>query len=200
MMEIELKVRTGEPERVKKRLSALGTYDCAYEKDDTYWVFDETRRPAAMETGRLCLPPPGVRVRREKNTAKDGGISKFSLVTYKIRELRAGIEVNDEREFEVSDGMVFEDLLRRLGLEPGIVKNKRGWAWTLGGSEAGIRAELSDVKGLGWFLELEILAPEGDEKTIARRRERLLSSLDELEIPRETIESRPYTEMLKALR
>jgi adenylate cyclase class 2 len=199
MVEIELKARIDDPEGVKKGLSELGIYDCAYEKDDTYWFFAKNRGPAAGETPPPTLPPSGLRLRRETNTGTGGGVSKHHLVTYKTRELRAGMEVNDEREFEVSDGTVFEDLLRRLGLEPGIGKNKRGWAWILAGPAAGVRAELSDVKGLGWFLELEILAPEGDEQTIARCRERLFFFLDALKIPREKIEPRPYTEMLRAL-
>jgi adenylate cyclase class 2 len=210
MVEIELKTRIGDPEGVKKRLSGLGTYDCAYEKDDTYWVHGppegppEKSAPDIPAGGSPALPPSGLRVRRETNTAKGGEISRFNLVTYKTRELRAGIEINDEREFTVSDGEVFEDLLRRLGLTPGIGKNKRGWAWGLTvpgapGLGGEIRAELSEVRKLGWFLELEILVPEGDEKTITQCREKLFRVLEKLEIPREDIETRPYTEMLKAL-
>jgi predicted adenylyl cyclase CyaB len=214
MVEIELKARINDPEEVKKRLSGLGTYDCAYEKDDAYWFIRETpeRRGGKSVPRREAgggplpsLPPSGLRVRREINTAQDGGISKFNLITYKIRKLRAGIEINDEQEFEVSNGEVFEDLLRRLGLAPGIRKNKRGWAWRLDippadGPDTEIRAELSEVKPLGWFLELEILAPEKDEKIIDRCRERLFLFLEKLEIPREALETRPYTEMLKLLR
>jgi adenylate cyclase class 2 len=215
MVEIELKARISNPEEVKKRLSGLGTYDCAYEKDDTYWLVQKIPERGGKKSvpGREAgggpplpsLPPSGLRVRRETNTAEDGEISKFNLITYKTRELRAGIEINDEREFEISDGEIFEDLLRRLGLAPGIRKNKRGWAWRINvpgaaAPDTEIRAELSDIKTLGWFLELEILAPEKDEKTIAQCRERLFLLLEKLEIPREAIETRPYTEMLKSPR
>jgi adenylate cyclase class 2 len=216
MVEIELKTRVHDPDRVKKRLSGLGIYDGAYEKDDAYWTVHNpegqggksAEAPSApiRNTGGHSfpsLPPSGVRVRRETNTTEDGAVSNLNLVTYKIRELRDGVEINDEREFEISNGEVFEDLLGRLGLSPGIRKNKQGWAWRVrgpAGPGAEIRAELSDVKSLGWFLELEILVPEGDEKTIALCRENLFSLLEKLEIPREDIESRPYTEMLRAFR
>jgi adenylate cyclase class 2 len=214
MVEIELKVRINNPKAVKKRLSGLGAYDCAYKKDDTYWCAPKPpeRRGGKNAPGREAgggpvpfLPPSGLRVRRETNTAEDGEISKFNLITYKTRELRAGIEINDEREFVISDGEIFEDLLQRLGLAPGIRKNKRGWAWRINVPEAAgpdteIRAELSEVKTLGWFLELEILVPEKDEKTIAQCRERLFLLLEKLEIPQEAIETRPYTEMLKSPR
>jgi adenylate cyclase class IV len=58
--------------------------------------------------------------------------------------------------------------------------------------------ELSEVRELGWFLELEILAPDDHEAVIARYREELLSLLEKLEIPPEKIEKKPYTEMLAA--
>ncbi|MDR1277444.1 MAG: hypothetical protein LBK02_01695 [Treponema sp.] len=206
-VEIELKTRIHEPETVKNRLNSLGEYDCAYEKADTYWSFAEKKagiQPELNQTNEksasLGLSLPALRVRREITTGKDGRIATFSRVTYKFRELQDGIEINDEREFDVSDAACLEDLLRRLGLRPDIIKNKRGWAWYCGEGDKPLRAELSDVEGLGWYLELEILAPGGDKKTLAEGRERLFSALEQLEIPRDRIEIRPYTEMLRALR
>jgi adenylate cyclase class 2 len=206
LVEIELKVRVSDPEGMKKKLSGLGIYECAYEKDDTYWLAGGPEGQNAGGTRQPSLPAPGLRIRRETNTGTNGKVTAFNLVTYKIRDLQDGVEINDEREFEVSGVENFEDLLRRLGLKPETAKHKRGWAWRLGRSETAagpdteIRAELSDVKNLGWFLELEILTPRGDEKTVAWCREKLLFFLEKLEIPREKIETRPYTEMLKAIR
>jgi adenylate cyclase class 2 len=196
-VEIELKVRLDGPEPVKQRLSSLGTYRRSYEKSDVYWVA-EKKSPSG-------LPPSGVRIRREIATGQEGRGSESALVTYKIREMRDGVEINDEREFAVAGAgqdaegaKVFEDLLERLGLEPGIRKEKRGWAWTLDGQPP-VLAELSLVKNLGWFLELEILAEDRDEQTITESRNRLLSLLETLDIPPERIEKRPYTAMLKEL-
>ncbi|MDR1585823.1 MAG: hypothetical protein LBS57_00055 [Treponema sp.] len=246
--EIELKAHVSDPEAVKKRLSALGIYDRAYEKDDVYWI---------PPSGNSGLPPSGLRVRRETGTNKTGRASETCLVTYKIRKNQGEIEVNDEREFTVSDGELFEDLLERLGLRRKIGKNKRGWAWiyrppeghTHQGREPAdkgspIRMELSEVRELGvcrtsrvkpqkiagqaifypsnpegspdnrdlcaagsakihkykrplgWFLELEILAPDDGKAVVARRRGELLSLLEKLGVPPGKIEKRPYTEML----
>jgi adenylate cyclase class 2 len=204
-VEIELKVRIDDPEPVKKRLDSLGEYHGSYEKDDAYWFFaekgDET---AGNNTVSPALPPSGLRVRKETGTGRDGRAFARTRVTWKTREIREGVEINDEREFEVSGAGVFEELLGRLGLAPGIVKNKRGWAWIFDGSAGvahavhdGVLAELSEVRNLGWFLELEILTLRGDEKTAAENRERLFSLLERLEIPRGKIEPRPYTEMLR---
>jgi adenylate cyclase class 2 len=205
--EIELKAWVDEPLTLKKRLFTQGEYESAYEKDDTYWVFPERAvvQVPAQSPATGSFPASGVRVRRERHTGPKGGTEERVLVTYKVKEILDGIEINDEREFEVSDGKVFEDLLECLGLCPGSIKKKKGWAWNCSPRDsfnpqaADVRAELSQVEGLGWFIELEIIAGDKDEATIAQGRTRLLSLLDVLEIPRSRIEGRTYTGMLRDL-
>ncbi|GHV43207.1 hypothetical protein AGMMS49546_24180 [Spirochaetia bacterium] len=194
--EIELKAWVDEREKLKKRLNALAQYECAYEKDDTYWIFTEKVAPDLPFSENI--PASGVRVRWEDETDAQGRSSERVLVTYKVKEILDGIEINDEREFEVSNGKVFEELLERLGLCPGSVKKKKGWAWNSAvPGEPDVRAELSEVEGLGWFIELEIVANDNSEKTLSEGRNRLLTLLDSLDIPRNRIESRTYTGMLR---
>jgi adenylate cyclase class 2 len=191
--EIELKAWVENPEELKKRLKILGIYDCAYDKSDIYWVFGE-------EMGKPTpIPPSGVRIRRETETGGDQIPHSRVLVTYKVKEISSGIEVNDEREFEIAPENVpdrgaaaFEGLLGRLGLKPAIRKRKQGFAWHCGD----IRAELSQVEDLGWFIELEILKEAPDPDTIRQCREQLLFLLEKLGIPPGSIEGRPYTKML----
>jgi adenylate cyclase class 2 len=210
--EIELKARIDDPESVKKRLDSLGEYRGSYEKDDAYWVFTAGGAKTGQDDPSPALPSTGLRVRKETGAGSDGRAFALTRITWKTRDLRDGVEINDEREFEVSDAGIFEDLLGRLGLAPEIVKNKRGWAWDCDGpaggassvpggdgSAGGIRAELSEVRSLGWFLELEILTARNDEKTVTENQKRLFSLLETLNIPRKSIEFRPYTEMLRAL-
>jgi adenylate cyclase class 2 len=182
---------------LKERLSRLAAcckptacQPLSFEKDDAYWV------SAAPATG--TLPKSGVRIRRER-TAQDGGEARETiLATYKSKEVRDGIEVNDEHEFAVSDAEAFAGLLASLGLEPGLRKHKQGWAWAIGK----VHAELCEVSGqtrsLGWFLELEILAEDADPETVAAAREELLALLDRAGLPRERIEGRYYSELLGA--
>jgi adenylate cyclase class 2 len=194
-LEIELKARLDESTPVEQRLSRLGTYCHSYKKSDSYWF------PVQIGAG---FPPSGVRVRRESGTEADGAAYETVLVTYKQKEITDGIEVNDEREFTVSAALPFEDLLTCLGLHKGISKEKQGRAWTIPPETAGqsgaeqppILAELSLVTGLGWFLELEIIA-EDDGQTVEESRKRLLALLEKLEIPADRIESKPYTTMLR---
>jgi adenylate cyclase class 2 len=188
-IEIELKARLDDPEPVKRRLGDLGTYCGSYEKNDIYWAAAEGDVPFPG------LPRSGVRLRREITTGPEGRAAETALVTYKIREMRDDIEINDEREFTVSSAGTFEDLLGRLGLKPGVRKEKRGRAWTIAGAPPAL-AELSMVTGLGWFLELEIMAETRDEQTLGESRKRLLSLLEQLGIPQEHIERRTYSEML----
>jgi predicted adenylyl cyclase CyaB len=101
--------------------------------------------------------------------------------------------VNEEREFEVSDRGAFEGLLRRLGLEPGIAKDKRGWRRQAGE----IGAELSLVGGLGWFLELEILAGDRLPETVEKTRRSLFRFLGQTGVGPDRIEPRYYTELLQ---
>ena len=96
----------------------------------------------------------------------------------------------------MSDVEPFEALLNIFGLQVGLRKYKKGSAWT----NNDVTAELCEVQGLGWFLELEILVPSADEQTIREAQNRLLSFLKETGVDEGRIESRYYTEMLKVLR
>jgi adenylate cyclase class 2 len=185
--EIELKAWVNDEKSLKERLSALGDYTGSYEKEDAYWF------PAAAPGGSGGLPPSGVRVRTETKTGPGGKKRRTILVTCKSKELREGIEVNDEREFRVSGGGAFGDFLSRLGLVPVKKKRKKGWSWTA----EGIHAELSLVEGLGWFIELEILETGDDEERVRAARERLFALLAKTGIPESAVETRYYTEMLE---
>ncbi|MDR1863405.1 MAG: class IV adenylate cyclase [Treponema sp.] len=185
MTEIELKARVENPERLKTRLEALAVYRGAFEKEDAYW-FPQKPAPA--------IPPSGIRVRREKDVSPGGESSVIIHVTYKAKEVRKGIEINDEREFDVSQAKEFEDLIGLLGCEKGISKKKKGWAYSRGR----INAELCEVEGLGWFIELEILSDKKDGETLDGAGKELLLFLGDLGIGEEALESRYYTEMLRA--
>ena len=187
--EIELKAHVKEGETLKALLSEKAEYLGAFEKDDTQWY------PA----GPSPLSPYGLRLRREKRVFPDGSEESSLFATYKIKDIKDGIEANDEREFEIRSQLgqaaeAFEGFLKKTGLEPGAGKRKRGWAF----NKEGITAEVTEVEGLGWFVELEILIDGRREEAVVEAKKRLLDFLDSLGIGREAIESRSYLEMLKA--
>jgi adenylate cyclase class 2 len=204
-LEIELKAWVDDPDGLRARLFSCAGLDTSFEKADGYWFFTEADSavPISKPSGEFCEPCPrrvagsiplsGVRIRRETRTDPAGKVSHAVLVTYKVKELREGMEINDEREFSISDGAAFEELLHRLGLEKGMEKNKRGWAWIC----EGITTELTEVAGLGWFVELEIITGDNTDEAVTAARLRLLDLLAKIGVKKDRIEPRYYTEMLR---
>ena len=208
-IEIELKARAGDPEERKRIISQFAGPAGEFLKEDTYWYppsgpEGSSSKPGNRETGAL---PSGVRVRREERRNPPGGGEdlRITRVCFKAKEKREGIEINDEREFEVSGGKIFEELLTRLGLSPGVRKRKQGWAWVY----RDVVIELCEVSGsasmgkagetvhLGWFAELEILADKDRRETVAAARTRLFEVLEKTGISEDRIEERYYAEMLR---
>ncbi|MDR0410175.1 MAG: CYTH domain-containing protein [Spirochaetaceae bacterium] len=199
MFEIELKAWVDDFAAVKQKIGTLAEFTADFEKEDVYWF-----PPPRPETGGLA-PLPDVRVRKETFKPKAKETETFILVTYKIKEIRAGIEVNDEKEFVISappdaeSGVYpagFEELLSRLGFSPKISKKKQGSVWKYGGEAVSI--ELSSVDKLGNFVELEIMAADNEAKTVNAARERLFSLLKLIGISEEKIEKRYYSDMLSS--
>jgi adenylate cyclase class 2 len=146
------------------------------------------KQPTAPENPR----PVKIRIRNE-----DGK----TVITYKRKEVRLGIEVNDEREFTIDDAAAFEALLTDLDFAPFIEKHKTTKSFYMkdaGGTELTI--ELSLVRDLGWFVEIEILANSPDAAETERARATLMRTLGRCGIPESAIEPRYYTEMLAATR
>jgi adenylate cyclase class 2 len=184
-VEMELKAWVDEPETVRNVVASFAGPGVSFGKEDAYWF-----PPSGADMNSL---PAGIRVRKETVAGPHGAVSRTVQVTFKRKELRGSMEVNDEREFTVSDGAVFEDLLSRLGLSKGIGKKKQGTAWVYDG----ITLELSLVEGLGWFVELEIVAGDDRPETVAAARLRLLALLGKTGVGEEKMETRYYTEMLR---
>ena len=185
--EIELKARVSDRETLLSLLFKKAEYRGAFVKDDTYWY------PSCPTD----LPPTGLRIRIEDYSHADRTESLSTLVTFKNKTITQGIEINDEREFRIyaqasSRAGAFEELIRLLGLKQKHAKKKRGWDFSC----EGITVELTEVEGLGWFIEMEILTNNNSEETLADGKKRLLAMLSSFGVKSEAIESKSYTEML----
>lgn len=183
--EIELKAWVMDPGELKNKLSKLAVFKGTFEKNDTFF---RPLNPAEI-TGS---PSYGVRIRKEAAEDPRGILRESIYVTYKSKKIQNGIEINDEREFQVSQATAFEEFLIHLGFKESIKKRKKGSSFDYNG----MTVELTEVEGLGWFVELEILLPEKENKNTENEMKKLLCFLDLLEIPRGSIESRSYTAML----
>lgn len=175
-----MKARVNDPAALLARLPALGAIRVrGYHKEDRYF-----RSPSGQD----------VRIRL------DGG---EAFVTFKDKRLSAGLEINDEHEFTVSDATTMAALIERLGASLLIEKVKDGesWHWN------GLLLEVSEVRGLGHFIELEVVTeiPEGlDPAQLEQTRQAAASvaerqirqSLPLLGLSESDIEEHPYTRLL----
>jgi adenylate cyclase class 2 len=187
--EIELKARVDDREALEQKINSIAVFYGDFDKQDVYWF------PASPHSGGDALPLSGVRIRRETLQTPGSAPKTVTLVTYKAKEIRDGIEINDEREFTVNSARDFEELLRRLGLKPGIAKSKRGRSWKSGG----VNIEVAEIERLGCFIELEIIAENDDAETITLSRNSLYALLKQTGISEDSIEPRYYNDMLKDL-
>lgn len=191
MTEIELKAHVDDRKSLIKTLTSFAKYEGSVTKDDTYYKKD------------------GVSIRIRKET-HDGGNQIF-LVTYKRKETRTddsgtSIEVNDEKECEVSSPEALTSFLTDTGYTISLTKHKEVMDWTVPLSHeitpANLHAtfELCAVPPLGDFLEIEILSPVHDENTVSLLHKELETLLDKTGIPKSRIEHRYYSELLSEIK
>ena len=191
-VEIEVKAWVDDEKGLKEKLDGAANYLGAYVKEDSYW------QPSDNAEKYRGVFKSGIRIRKENwerpQIEPPNDNTSFIKVCYKNKEVRNGIEVNDEREFDITNQAIFEDFLKNLGFEVDIYKTKQGWAWDYDG----ITVELSMVSGLGWFIELEILSENRDNFQSVQNS--LITTLESIGIKKSSIEGRYYTEMLRALK
>ncbi|MFP4374090.1 MAG: class IV adenylate cyclase [Spirochaetaceae bacterium] len=177
MYEVELKAWVDEAREVQMRLDAMCAYRREFDKRDRYFTAPECAADPDWTPSRF-------RLRRDGDAL---------VCTYKHRSLEQAVEVNLEREFEVSDEDAFLGLVRHLGCTPLVDKHKQGRQYEY----RGLTVELSVVHGLGTFLEIErLLADDATEEERAAAREEVRAALATLGLGTERIEERSYTQML----
>ncbi len=200
MTELELKARIDDRQALVKKLSSFASRGQHVIRDDDYW-------------GKSADDRHKIRIRRESFLSPDGSLAKTDiLVTYKRKARIRGAdgveaEANDEKECLVSDAQALEAFLSDTGYSVQLKKHKDVEDWlaelpaNAGGIDGRLQAtlEVCTVEKLGDFLEIEILAPTEDEKVLASLQGELEILLEKSGIPKEKIENRYYSEMLREL-
>ncbi len=174
MTEVELKAWIDDPAAVRARVASFAAFVRDFDKSDEYWHGPEWR---------LHRGQKGFRVR------SDAGAS---IVTFKRKRAEAGIEINDEREFEVTDATAFSELALRIGCEPFFKKRKKGTAWAVDGATI----EITELVGLGHFVEIERMIEDDSPERIATAQGLVRTLLSRCGIPESSIEARSYSEMI----
>ena len=166
--EIELKIRLNDPKEVIETLRSHGQSEGEYSKCDTYF----------------WGPQGSFRLRE---------IGVLALVCRKEKTIEQGIEINRETEFEVGDPTAFREFADSLGYRHWYQKEKKGESWRWGE----VLVEVGTVSDLGWFAELELLlVDDADDQAVSNARQRLLSVVDGMGLPRSRIENRTYAQLL----
>ena len=202
MTELELKAHVDDRAALARRLDTFARRGQHVIRDDDYW-------------GKAADDRHKIRIRRETFIAPDGGIEKTDiLVTYKRKSRIKGAdgveaEANDEKECTVSDAAVLETFLTDAGYAVQLKKHKDVEDWLVelpagvgvpsDGGTGRLQAtlELCAVQGLGDFLEIEILSPSDDVDVLAALHGELERLLERSGIPKDRIEDRYYSELLK---
>jgi len=168
MYEVELKARIENPHKIRKRIKEIAKFKGKKIKIDDYYCIDNNHKK-------------NLRIRKQGNSY---------IVTHKKRgSYKQGINVKKEIEFDIEDIASFKKVLESFGFKKWISKHKTSEVYEL---KKNIHVELNLVRGLGWFVEIEILA----DKDIAKARDKIKEIFKNLGIRNSAIEKKGYTQLL----
>jgi adenylate cyclase, class 2 len=182
MIEVELKAHLLDREATEKKVASFAPFVCDFEKFDAYWHGPEWR---------ISRGAKGFRVRTEEGE---------TTVNFKSKRCEGGVEINHEREFQVSDPAALNEFFLRLGCEPFFTKRKRGKRFEMS-SDSGTRPitiEVLELEGLGSFIEIEALLEEEAPEAVALAQGEIRGLLSRAGVEEDAIESRYYSELLMA--
>jgi len=174
MIEIEVKVKVKEPERIKNCLDVLGYKFLKKERqEDTY--FKSSFRSFG-ETGEV------LRVRKQ--------IPGSDVVTFKGPKLKSEIKAREEIEVNIENSSEAIKLLKKLGYEPWTTIEKERETY----QSDKFTVNLDEVKGLGHFMEIETKI-EGNQSKLEVEQE-IFNLLNKIGISKNLIEKRTYLELI----
>jgi adenylate cyclase class 2 len=165
-MEVEVKFKVNL-DSVKERIEKLGASFVREEiQEDLYFSLSH---------------PQLLRVRQIKNLRK-------AFLTYKLIKDPGRNEEFDELEVGVSDFDTTVEILKRLGFKEDVWVRKRRLVYKLDD----VTFELSDVEGLGAFLDIEVISDDVEE---AKRK--IWEIAKKLGLREEDVEPRLYRELMR---
>lgn len=175
MIEVETKASLGSRsiDEIRKRAGELGKYSGTVNKIDDYYTLENLKG----------YPKKSLRVRRA------GG---FYIVNFKQRQsFQDGIHAKKEVEFEASDIRCFLNLINDFGFKKWLTKEKRCETYKI---KSNFNIELNNVKGLGWFVEVECLVENSSEIEPARKE--VLAVMEKLGFKKKDFVKPGYTKLL----
>lgn len=189
-IEIEIKAWIKEPQTIENRVQMLPGAEFVkdYVKRDIYYLPVKVYEDFRQNKGNLDYPVSAYSAFRLRD--ENGRL----IVTAKKKQKFKGVEHNKEIEFSADDAYQFNSFANFLGYVPFIEKLKEGklYRWN------DFNIELSHVKNLGDFIEIESLQEENTNKPINHQKidQDLHWVLSILKISEQQIEDEYYIDML----
>ena len=153
MIEVEVKLPVEDLNEIKRKLVKIGFEESSFiEERDTY--FDN-------QQGDIRANDEALRVRETKDY-RTGKIR--AQINFKGKRLDAGTMTREELETGVENGEISRKILQAIGyipVAPEVIKER------IMLRRESVTACLDNVRGLGEFLELEILADSKKQKDAA---------------------------------
>ncbi len=137
MIEVEAKVAVGDPYLIRKRAGTVARYVTREKKIDDYYTLESLEH----------YPKKSLRIRK---------VNGFYKVNFKqSMGYKRGVHAKKEIEFKISDINDFLKLIADFGFRKWLRKEKESEVYKI---RKNFHIELNNVKGLGWFVEVEYLA------------------------------------------
>lgn len=201
MTEIEIKAHVEDRAALEQKLNTFAKYEGSVTRDDTYYKKD------------------GISIRIRKETKEVTEQKSDYLLTYKRKEQRTDstgttIEVNDEKECEISTPEPLVAFLEDTGYTISLKKHKEVKDWCLDLPDVLKKHSLQSTKSfsykatfelckvppLGDFLEIEILSPTSEENIVNALHKELEELLQKAGIPKSKVEKKYYSELMANLK
>jgi adenylate cyclase class 2 len=184
VLEIELKASIDDQtfENLDEKLKGRFIYLQSLEEEDHYYNAPDRDFKKTDEA---------LRIREIRGTEKQ------SCLTYKGPKLDALSNTRAEYETPVDQAQALHEILNALGYRVILAVRKKRLEYGGTGDLEDVTLCLDQVENLGAFIELEYVAPDHlSDKEREGVRDRLLSLLDDLGIPRRRLVRESYLELL----
>lgn len=171
-IEVESKIRVKNVPEARRRIKSIASFVENERKKDTYFTFGSVKG----------YPKKGLRVRDKGDKVE---VNFKQWISYK-----KGVHAKKEVEFQVSDLSGFFELLKEFGFKEWVKKDKFTELYR---TKDKVNVELNNVKGLGWFIEIEILCQKNE---VEKSRKRVDELIEVLGFGKKDIEGKGYTRLL----
>lgn len=171
MIEVEAKLKIKNDD-VRSKITSIAKFIEKENKIDDYYTLEKKGK----------YPRKSLRVRRLNGEYQVNFKEKLSYVK--------GVHAKNEVEFRVSDIEGFLQLIKNFGFRKWLTKEKTTELYLI---KNNFHIELNNVKGLGWFVEVEYLC---DKKDISLARKEVVDVIKQLGASEKDIVKQGYTKLL----